>query len=672
MALSAWDKANLSESNQKEIIKLTKMWDEGDAETKKIANASANFLRTTQGGYDGGVDGSGNTPSTFTPKRSTRTNKPIAPTAPVFGEAPMMDMPEADVFQPINVPKPIDKPRFEMPEGYGETEQNLGEMPTDADYIPDPTAPTAPRIAPYDSMYTDKINEMINGMENAPSYQSQYAGLINSTITDIANQPKFNYNADNDPAFQAFLARSGRAADKAFNDNLGGLSAMTGGRANSWAGTVASNARGGMLQQAQESVLYFEDRAYSRYKDEKTDMYNLLNVLNAQDAISYSRFRDTISDQKDLASLVLKLDDMAFERYKFSADQEWKVFDSEYVAFRDAVQDKRDRVADAYDRTNMVGYVNNKDSILIGVPAGTLSQSARERIDKMQDYIIQQNVALDAEEYTMSVRHSQDIEVINARGEIDTQMANNRARREAEQINARADIDFTRDSNRVIADRETVERRAEIDAEAVDRGAKIDLEYLDAKTIKELEILGINFENDITMTKLEEQIDIDMLSREAQIDLQYLSAKGTGSASRSSGGRSYSGGGGSSGSGGGDNGLPDMNMSDNTRLDETVKVFTDYTLSDEYKALNPKGKYEYIENWQNRAMEDLIERGKYGDNWEAVGFYLFKDIENTRAYQIDYKKYHEGEQYRQTYINASQSGLARPRVFPVTEKKGVE
>ena len=45
---------------------------------------------------------------------------------------------------------------------------------------------------------------------------------------------------------------------------LGGLSAMTGGRANSWAGTVASNARGNMLMQAEEAVMHFEDRAYSR------------------------------------------------------------------------------------------------------------------------------------------------------------------------------------------------------------------------------------------------------------------------------------------------------------------------------------------------------------------------------------------------------------------------
>ena len=61
--------------------------------------------------------------------------------------------------------------------------------------------------------------------------------------------------------------------------NLGGMSAMTGGRANSWAGTVASQARNQYVMQAEEAVLQFEDRAYGRYQNETQDMYNFVKLI---------------------------------------------------------------------------------------------------------------------------------------------------------------------------------------------------------------------------------------------------------------------------------------------------------------------------------------------------------------------------------------------------------
>ena len=140
-------------------------------------------------------------------------------------------------------------------------------MPTDM-Y----NAPKTPVIAPYESPRQGEIDALWKQVKNPPKYESQYEDLIAQSISDIRNRPKFEYDPETDTAFQAFKASAGRAADKAFADNLGGLSAMTGGRANSWAGTVASNARGNMLMQAEEAVIHFEDRAYSRYKDEGAEI----------------------------------------------------------------------------------------------------------------------------------------------------------------------------------------------------------------------------------------------------------------------------------------------------------------------------------------------------------------------------------------------------------------
>ena len=276
-------------------------------------------------------------------------------------------------------------------------------------------APKTPVIAPYESPRQGEIDALWDKVKNPPKYESQYEDLIAQSISDIRNRPKFEYDPETDPAFQAFKASAGRAADKAFADNLGGLSAMTGGRANSWAGTVASNARANMLMQAEEAVIHFEDRAYSRYKDETADMYNFVNLLQSQDQIMYNRFRDTIGDSKDLFNMVMQLDERDYRNYKDMADNEWKVFDAEYNKFKDTLTMKKDKITEAINRTDMTGFVNNEDSITLGVPVGTLSQGARERAEDMKDYVTKLELDLEQEKKLMAERHSYDVKLNNMR-----------------------------------------------------------------------------------------------------------------------------------------------------------------------------------------------------------------------------------------------------------------
>lgn len=293
-------------------------------------------------------------------------------------------------------------------------------------YIPVDTfqPPTAPDIPQYQSPYQDQINDIFNQMQNQRPYESPYEKLINQQISQIVNRPQFSYDPESDAAYQAFRERALRAGDKAYADNLGGLSAMTGGRANSWAGTVASQARNQYVLQAEEAVIQFEERAYGRYRDETQDMYNLLDVLNSQDSIAYSRYRDQIGDTKDLADMVLRLEERDFEQFKYSSENQWRVFETEYNAYKDSLDFKRDKISEAIDRTNMLGYVNNQDSIILGVPTGTLSQSARERAETMEDYISKSKIDLDNEFKKMEKSHEYDLKIIKAREESDIRTMN--------------------------------------------------------------------------------------------------------------------------------------------------------------------------------------------------------------------------------------------------------
>ena len=47
------------------------------------------------------------------------------------------------------------------------------------------------------------------------------------------------------------------------------------------------------------------------------------------------------------------------------------------------------------DRVNLLGFVNNQDSITLGVPVGTLSENARKKAEDMEDYIRKQELDLE-------------------------------------------------------------------------------------------------------------------------------------------------------------------------------------------------------------------------------------------------------------------------------------
>ena len=301
-------------------------------------------------------------------------------------------------------------------EKYGYSGGADGSQYTPLDQFKPPTAPT---IDDYESPFQEQLDKMFDTIQNPPEYESKYGDLIDQQISNIINRPKFEYNPDTDPAYQAFMQKALRAGDKAYNDNLAGMSAMTGGRPNSWAGSVASQARNEYVLQAQEAVIHFEERAYGRYRDETADMYNLVNLLNSQDEIAYSRFRDTMTDTKDFANLLLQLDDREFEKYKYKAENQWRTFEAEYTSYKDELTFKKDKVAEAIDRTNLLGYVNNQDAITLGVKVGTLSQAARERAEAMEDYLQMSEIDLDKELQIVEAHHKNDLTIISAREESD-------------------------------------------------------------------------------------------------------------------------------------------------------------------------------------------------------------------------------------------------------------
>lgn len=368
MSKSQFDRMKLSQSDQNLIRQYQNNYEKAKTKEEKDSwHRMAESIRR-KNGYSGGVSGDQYIP------------------VPTF-----------------NPPKVPDIPRY-TPRYENELNSIISDIRNTPDYV---------------SPYEDRINQTLDRIQNRPEYKSPYEDLIKSTLNDIMNRPAFKYDPNSDKAYQAFKQRTLREGEQSAENALAGISANTGGRLNTWATSMSSQARNNARLNAEAGVAPFEARAFERYQFETNQNYNklsslqnldamefnkyqasyqnelgLLDALQNLDSFSYAQYRDRITDKKDLANFVMNLDRNDFNRYQFMVEQTWQRYNAEYTNFTNELNFQKQQWDNALQRTDLLGYVNNQDSFILGVPSGTLSIEARKRQNAIDDFFTQSDYAL--------------------------------------------------------------------------------------------------------------------------------------------------------------------------------------------------------------------------------------------------------------------------------------
>jgi hypothetical protein len=192
-------------------------------------------------------------------------------------------------------------------------------------------------------------------------YQSSYDDLLKNMISNLGNK-QFSYDPNQDQSYQAFVQQQQRLGQLAFDNTLGGLSAATGGRPSSWAGAVAADTQQAYAMRASEAMGQFEQMAYGRFMDS----YNM--------------------DLKQVG-LIMDMDDREFKKFAYNEDRKWQMFQHDYQQRLDAIQERRNKYNEALDRTEITGYVSNRDAAILGLAPGTPSKDARLHTREIQDYL---------------------------------------------------------------------------------------------------------------------------------------------------------------------------------------------------------------------------------------------------------------------------------------------
>lgn len=166
------------------------------------------------------------------------------------------------------------------------------------------------------------------GMQNpvnlTADVMDRHKQAVNNAVNNVVNRRSWSYNADNDPAYEAYAKQYARNAEQLYNRAMG--SGGLYGSPNSYQMYQALAAYGDNMQKLSDTVPQLAQQDYARYSDEQTrNRYalealqnersaelnakvaandNMYSRYRAADELNYNRRRDALyNDPKEVQEL---------------------------------------------------------------------------------------------------------------------------------------------------------------------------------------------------------------------------------------------------------------------------------------------------------------------------------------------------------------------------------
>ena len=134
----------------------------------------------------------------------------------------------------------------------------------------------------------------VANMPGATGYSSPYAERLNQVISGLEGTKWEGWNADTDPAMQAYRKQYLREAERSAEDVLGQYAQNTGGIAGSQAIAAATQASDYYKSQLADKVPQLYENAYSRHLNEVAQKNNLANLLMNAESQANSQYYQRI------------------------------------------------------------------------------------------------------------------------------------------------------------------------------------------------------------------------------------------------------------------------------------------------------------------------------------------------------------------------------------------
>lgn len=207
----------------------------------------------------------------------------------------------------------------------------------------------------------DRQKQLADAEAGRPeAFSSRYDQQLNDTMDKILNRSEFSYDANTDPAYQAYSKAYQNAAQQSMLNAQAAAAANNGGFGSSSGQMAAQAAYAEQMNNMTNMIPQLMNDAYSRYQTDLANQRTDVGMLQNADATDYGRYRDTVGDwQSDRAY------NYAAARAAMGDLQNSKSFDyARYSGDRDYSLSAAQAANSAYmNRANMAenAYQNNRN-----------------------------------------------------------------------------------------------------------------------------------------------------------------------------------------------------------------------------------------------------------------------------------------------------------------------
>ena len=218
---------------------------------------------------------------------------------------------------------------------------------------------------PKDYEESDEVKQAQEDLKNhynskPGDYQSNYADQIQGLLKDYENTKDFQYDFNADPLYQQYKDQYIQQGKMAMQDTMGNAAALTGGYGSSYASTAGNQAYQSSLNDLNNVIPSLYDRAYSKYRDDKSDKLQHMKVLQNLDDSDYKKYQDTLSDYYNtlnyLQSQSQYLSESDYNRYLNQLAQ-WQ-YELEYYTGRADAAQQQSNWQSEQNRQYLQDYVN--------------------------------------------------------------------------------------------------------------------------------------------------------------------------------------------------------------------------------------------------------------------------------------------------------------------------
>lgn len=165
-----------------------------------------------------------------------------------------------------------------------------------------------------DRAYQQALSALQSAYGNTPTYTPSYDAQINDIYNQIMNRGKFKYSLSSDPLYQEAREQYTGQGQMAMMNTMGQAAALTGGYGSSYSQAVGQQQYNAYLQNLNQLVPEYYDRAFNQWQAEGSDLYNKYGLTKDLADTEYGKYRDQMSDYWNNVDYLANQENSAYNR----------------------------------------------------------------------------------------------------------------------------------------------------------------------------------------------------------------------------------------------------------------------------------------------------------------------------------------------------------------------